>query len=87
MVKRLRAVRQGVVSGSPLDLPPLESGCGSVDKGRQVYHDGRGSQQAPCPAVPDTPEAPPYFTKPVPSRDVDIGLLLTAMPLVVLTIN
>jgi hypothetical protein len=37
MVKRLRAVRQGVVSGSPLDLPPLESGCGSVDKARQYW--------------------------------------------------
>jgi cobalt/nickel transport system permease protein len=32
-------------------------------------------------------KAPPYFTKPVPSRDVYIGLLLTAIPVMVLTIN
>lgn len=32
-------------------------------------------------------KAPPYFTGPVPARDFYIGLLLTAMPLMVLTIN
>jgi len=32
-------------------------------------------------------KAPPYFTERVPSRDVYMGLLLTAMPLMVLTIN
>lgn len=32
-------------------------------------------------------KAPPYFTEPVPSRDLYVGLLLTALPLMLLTVN
>ena len=53
----------------------------SLDRSTKIY----GAMLARGYSEEDT--APPYFTKPVPSRDIYIGLLLTAMPLMVLTIN
>jgi len=45
MVKRIRAVRAGVVSGSPIDPRPLESGDGSLDKACQDLGDCQNHPQ------------------------------------------
>jgi cobalt/nickel transport system permease protein len=53
----------------------------SLDRSTKIYHAmlARGYNEED--------KAPSYFTKPVPSRDVYIGLVLTAIPIMVLTIN
>jgi len=53
----------------------------SLDRSIKIYHAmvSRGYSEEN--------KAPAYFTGPVPSRDLRLGLLMTALPLMVLTIN